>query len=348
MTVLFLLFILFVIGSARFPAGERFHRDYMSRQKTLQVKGIFVVLVFLSHYAGYIKHPTAWDRLYLQFNRSFGQMIVAMFLFYSGYGVMESIQSRGKGYVRFLPRKRILPVWFRFAGAVLIYLALAAFYGKFYSPLRIFQALIGWESVGNSCWYIFTILMLYLLTFFAFLLPFGRREQALALTLMTIAMAAAEVLAGRPTYFYSTCLLYPFGAWFSLLRDPAEAWIMKKQSRYFPLLCGTWTVFLILTWIRRQRGPAVYFIWETAFVIGVVLLTMKISFRNVVLEWFGRNVFGIYIFQRFPMIILRHEGMIAAHPFMSLLIALTAACAMAVIYEKGIENFCKKRGCRIS
>lgn len=43
-----------------------------------------------------------------------------VFLFYSGYGIMESIKNKGEKYISTVPKKRILNVLVNFDIAVLI------------------------------------------------------------------------------------------------------------------------------------------------------------------------------------------------------------------------------------
>lgn len=43
-----------------------------------------------------------------------------------------------------------------------------------------------------------------------------------------------------------------------------------------------------------------------AFALIVVMLTMKIRIGNSVLQWFGENLFPLYIYQRLPMIALQY------------------------------------------
>ena len=61
--------------------------DYMSRENTTSVNGLFILLVFLNHIQSYVTLPEGFHRLTL----AFGQLMVAMFLFYSGYGVTLSL-----------------------------------------------------------------------------------------------------------------------------------------------------------------------------------------------------------------------------------------------------------------
>ena len=59
----------------------------MSREKTNAIKGIFVILIFLSHYSGYVVLEGHYDIPYLLLQNHLHQMVVVMFWFYSGYGI---------------------------------------------------------------------------------------------------------------------------------------------------------------------------------------------------------------------------------------------------------------------
>lgn len=164
--VLFLL----IISGAEFSKPNEFNKDYISRAGTTAIKGIFVILIMFSHGKGYIDVGGKFDVPYLKMQDHLNQMIVAMFMFYSGYGIMESIKKKGSAYIDTIPKKRFPQVLLNMDIAVVLFLILAATAGKFYGVGHILLSLIGWESVGNSNWYIFVILALYVITYFAFLI----------------------------------------------------------------------------------------------------------------------------------------------------------------------------------
>lgn len=100
----------------------------LSISSTTCIKGVFVVLIFLSHFCQYVDTNTIpYFEPYLFLRNIFGQLVVAPFLFYSGYGVMEQIKEKGNNYVNSMPKKRIFKTWFHFALAIFIYL-LISFY----------------------------------------------------------------------------------------------------------------------------------------------------------------------------------------------------------------------------
>lgn len=51
----------------------------MSREKTSVIKGIFVILIFLSHYSGYVVLEDQYDIPYLLLQNHLHQMVVVMF-----------------------------------------------------------------------------------------------------------------------------------------------------------------------------------------------------------------------------------------------------------------------------
>ena len=132
----------------------------MSHEMTNAIKDIFILLVFISHATPYITesgydYSGIGDFLFLFINKNVGQWVVAMFLFYSGYGVMESINKKGREYLASFPRKRILCVLANFDVAVLAFFLTNICLGKYFTPQEYLLSFIGWTSVGNSNWYIF-------------------------------------------------------------------------------------------------------------------------------------------------------------------------------------------------
>lgn len=136
--------------------------DYLGREQCDSVKGIFILWVFLSHFMGYVAKVGGYVvPVYI------GQMMVTLFLFYSGYGVMESIKKKGDDYVRSMPKRRILTTLLNFDIAVLAFVALNLLLGNPMTLKQIALSLVCWDSVGNSNWYIFVILCCYLAAFIA-------------------------------------------------------------------------------------------------------------------------------------------------------------------------------------
>ena len=157
----------------------KLHLDkYLDRGICDSVKGLFILTVFYSHLMSYFhrKEIVLGGPIipYLDMvSGLLGQLIVVMFLFYSGYGVAYSITKKGSDYVASMPRKRLGHTLLNFMVAVAIFLVLqTAVLQKDFSFTHIILSFTGWESVGNSNWYIFVILLCYALNWLIYrLLP---------------------------------------------------------------------------------------------------------------------------------------------------------------------------------
>lgn len=95
MTVIMLIILISIIYSSKYN-GDTDFSNYLSFECTNVIKGVFLILVFLSHFTLYgFEWSTEWyDIGGLWIRSHMGQLIVCMFLFYSGYGIMESFKTK--------------------------------------------------------------------------------------------------------------------------------------------------------------------------------------------------------------------------------------------------------------
>lgn len=311
MLFFFAIYLLAILWGIRFrtnPTGE-----YLDMDHTQAVKGIFILLVFFSHFNPNVTFTNAFDLTYKSIVGFFGQTMVTMFMFYSGYGVMESIKKKKLPYINSIPSKRIFPTLIRFDCAVIIFAVISLLLGVRYTPLRYLISLTGWESVGNSNWYIFDIMMLYLLTYIAFKAAYrgGKERPTLAATLMLLATLVAifglTVYYIKDTWWYDTLLCYIMGVFYSQYKHKLEKLINRNLL--------TWIISMVIYW-----GIFIFFklnqinIWyiiarNMAFCAAVTVTTMRVLFKNKVLVWCGKHLFEIYILQRIPMMIFKHFGL---------------------------------------
>ena len=309
---IFALLLICLAGiSFRFKDG---FEDYMSPSKTGAIKGIFVIVVVLSHVKQYITVPYAGaNKLFFDVLFFFGQLMVVMFLFYSGYGIAVSV-SKKEGYVKTLPRRRILKVWLDFAIAVMIFFFVSMALGRKYEIGRLLWSLVGLQSVGNSNWFIFVIIVLYILTVIAFGITGGKKHFLAGVIVITVLSAAATAVLwhffGKQNWWYDTVMCYPLGMWYYLAKPYIDKKLLPSFGKWFAAFAACVVSFVLLRILFLETGKSVgvFIPMSMLFAIGISLLSMRVSINNGVLRWFGSRVFGIYILQRIPMTVLQHFG----------------------------------------
>lgn len=296
--LLCLLLILYG-GKVKF---KDFHVDYLCREQTNAVKGIFILFVFFRHFTSYIKEWGVHDLRILNFNYYLDQFIVVMFLFYSGYGVAKAIESKGWKYVIHMPVKRILSVWLRFAAAVLLFLLLRISMGKKTPVGKVFKALVGWESLGNSNWYMFVIIVLYIITFLAALICHANKHVTWMLSLCGSMGLMYVLFLYKDNFWYNTLIAYSFGMIYAVYQKQFEKVLLKNRF-YIPAFVVT---YLLCTYAKDRSDRLFYYeVAVVLFVMLLLLVSMKLSLRNKVLQYMGRHLFSLYMLQRLPMIALK-------------------------------------------
>lgn len=105
MDFFFLAAILLLLVPSR-PA--KFNTEYLSMKQTNIIRGFFLLLVFMIHFCQYTRMNGPSDRIFQFWRTHSGQLVVTLFLLYSGYGVFISIMKKGTPYVRRIPVHRLL------------------------------------------------------------------------------------------------------------------------------------------------------------------------------------------------------------------------------------------------
>lgn len=329
MSVFFWIIILLAVYNARICKWGCFP-DYISQKNIQPIKGIFILLVFISHFVQYVDLTGVWDAPYFEIRKYLGQLVVVPFLFYSGYGMAESIRVKGRDYVRRMPTRRILKVLFQFGIAVILFVVMRFALGVRYDWLRILLAFTGWESVGNSNWYIFAIVCMYLITWVSwFLFPKGKLPALLCATVLVGVYIVVMKLC-KDEYWSNTVLAYLAGLWFAHYRERFDRIVLSRNWDYYLYLILAATAFLFMH--KYWASFPVYAGTSVLFALLVVLFTAKVQITNRFLTYCGEHLFSLFILQRIPMIALNGTA-IEQYPYVYLLVCLALTFPMSAVFD---------------
>ena len=325
--------LLFILLICLYQIKLTKNSDYMEKDKTTSIKGIFVLLIFLSHIAQYAAFDGNIDSVYIIIRKHLDQLIVTMFLFYSGYGIMESIKRKGIDYIKGLPKKRILKVLFEFDIAVVIFFILGIILGEKFGKLQILLSLVGWDSLGNSNWFIFAIIITYMFTYLSFMIFKDKHIGGAVLVTIFSVLYIYIMKHFKQMYWFNTILCYPLGIWFSLYRKQIDDIFKKYKITYWLSLIALIVVYNRLFYYRYMIR--VYVVYAMIFSAIVILFTMKITINNKILNWLGKYTFEIYMLQRIPMIILKQLGLNQSK-YIFFLLTFILTLLIAILFKKFI------------
>ena len=297
MQIALIISVLLVLAIGLRPI--RWNDAYLDKETTSTINGLFIILVFLSHFSQYSSYMFNYIWQWL------GQLVVVMFLFYSGYGCTAQYMTKGYSYLRTFPKKRILSTLVNFDIAVAIFVVVGLLLGKSFTLKQIAFSFVCWDSVGNSNWYIFAIVLCYSALWIVFagvgakVRKFDGGGLILQIILIFVVIGLSRV---KESWWYDTMMSFGVGVAYAIHKKQIEPFVRRW---YWTVLFSLATAFVAIPHLPliSRCHFAMFNMKSVVFAILVVLLTMKLELRCPVFAWCGKNLFPLYIYQRIPMLV---------------------------------------------
>lgn len=208
---------------------NRFH-GAISMSNSLMFKAIACILIVLHHYAQLNIDGTIINRILYTYA---GFIPVAIFFFFSGYGLMEAEKKNHSTFVSFLS-KRLLRVYKPFIIINIIAMVIYKFAGVadyFHSDFLLY--LIGFKFVDNVTWFVNVVFLFYLFFFVAMRLKNPLIQVASICLLQYIFLLINEYYLH---WWISGIWAFPIGVLYSLYRE-SFAKYFSRHLIYLFLLC---------------------------------------------------------------------------------------------------------------
>lgn len=336
----FLYLIVFIVGLWGIRYENLRIDSYMKKEQTGAINGFFVLLVFFRHFAQYVTLGK-YDLIFQKIDMLLGQLIVTTFLFYSGYGIIYCVKTK-ESYLSSLP-KRFLKVLIHFDMAVIIYLVVGICILKNSYPIKkILLSFIGWESLGNSNWYIFAILCMYAITYICGLFCKNRKYLILFITVGCVLYSFLINFAGKTAIWYCNILCFPFGMLYGEYIERINSFFIKKRWSAYLYPLSSLLIFAICMYSMEGGGSSyvtimLYEFANISFCLFVISITLLFKIGNPILSWLGKSVFEIYILQRLPMILFTN---IIINKFLYFILCICITILFSVLFswlEKQID-----------
>ncbi len=340
--IFFIIILIALMCAGLKVAGKNeFFNDYCSPKNTSTANAIISVLIFLSHSVQYLSVGGIFDDPYLSLRKFLGQLVVVTYLFFSGYGIMVSIQKKGTPYVKRMPVDRLFKTWYHFAIVIIMFLIVqVGICAKEYDIKQILLAFTGYRAVGNSNWYMFVTFALYIIVIISFII-FKKHKWlgVAAVWALAVLFIVWERNAGLTKTYYNTLLCFPLGMFFAMVKPQIDKVFMKNDVVWFVGFAICAILFAYFALNRDKR--LVYYILFTFTAIAMLLMfMMKVNISHSVFDWFGRHIFSFFILQRIPMILLKNFGY-AKNTMFFIIIAFISTVLLATIFDEATDKLDK-------
>lgn len=335
MIVIYLIFVIIFITNLRLEKAN-YNKEYISKDTTHIINGFFVITVFFSHFSTYINTNNYLDNLLNILMGRIGQLMVASFFFYSGYGIYESIKNKNN-YITTFFKSRFIPTFINFSIAIFLFIILNSIMDKHYSIKTILLSFTGFTSIGNSNWYMLAIFYLYICTLISFNKSFECKDILRILLIIVLSCIYIFIIytIKREAYYVNTILCYSSGMLFSYYKSEIESFIKRKY--HYSLILAI--IALGLFYMGNKLFPYLYIytynMCAICFIFIIVIFSMKFSIKNSMFSFFGKHVFWIYILQRIPMIIFNG---VFNNNYLFFIVSFSITIFMSIIMKKMTDS----------
>ena len=332
--IFFVILIILSVNNMGVNGLNNFNYDYMNLKFTSSIRGIFVWLIILSHHNSYYKNK---KYLYIKIIKFLGQKIVSLFLFYSGYGIYESLKRKGNNYAKTLLKKAII-LFIKFQIIIFIFFLYNLILGLKFKMTRYLLSMIFITNVGNSNWFAFTIINFYLYSYLSFIYIKNKNKYYLGIIYINIIIAAHIYFTYK--YFYpkkkyaiDNSFCFVLGFYYSFLKIYIDEFIMKDDLYYFSFTSLMITVYYYF-YVNLFKNLLSYLLSNCFFCLIIIIISMKIKFYNHFLIFLNSHSFSIYLLQRIIMSFISYKKYLKNNEFIRLFLEFIAIISLSCLFDK--------------
>lgn len=331
---MFVLGLVILVFGMKITREETINKDYLSVRHCNAVRGYFSLMPLLVHIANCIQYNefTGW------FTTN-GNAIVGGFFFFTGFGLMKQYVHK-EGYDKGFLLKRLPKVLIPYIIMTFVYwVADFIFLGFLYPVSGIFHAIACGVPIVTYSWYIIHVLAFYVLFFV--LMKLCKKHYLLMVlggVVYYILTAALFVHRGFGMHWYQTSLALPIGMAFAVYEEK----IYKFMSKYYYYVA---LAVLAVTFVVYEYGlggfyklfPEDYSIHNvcvsTLMVICIIVVMMKITFDNKVLQFLGKISFEIYLIHGLVILAARNDRLYIENEMVFSIVVIVVTIVASVAFN---------------
>ena len=306
----------------------------MDLENTSYIKGIFVWIIIFSHNRSY--YPKKINYFYISILNCIGQKMVSLFLFYSGYGIIESIKKKGLSYVKSLPQKASI-LFIKFQLILLIFLFNNILLGLKINIKQYLLSIIFISNIGNSNWFAFSIILLYLYSFLSFITVKNISYIYVSLIIISIicylhVFITYNYIYPKKIYAVDNILTFIFGMSYSLLKKIIDKIVMLNDILYFASV--SFFIFIIYYFNKNSHNLLLKSLTNCFFSLMIVIISMKIRFNNDFLKILNTHSYSIYLLQRIVMIFIYKRKLFKKNDFIRFPFIFCFTLLLSILFDK--------------
>lgn len=342
--VAYLTCIVLVIIGIRFFKWNTYNDDYLSKSQSNSIRGLLAIMIVFHHISQGMDLSLYGYPLF----QISGPLIVALFFFYSGYGLLYSYIHK-KDYMKNFIVKRIPSIYIPFVSANFLYLMFhICILGTTYSPVSFIKCLLGINLVNGIFWYIWILLLFYVI-FYVLFTSFSLKKAMYSMTIFIVGfIVTLASTKGMGNYWYISSPAFIVGIFVCFKEREVVQFIKKHYIFFLPNILFV-TIFCLMYILGIKISFGNMWIWHSVnlgitVVLSFLLITilLKCRIENFILSFLGMISLELYLLHPLIIDVLTNMGVAQHDPYLFLLLALEISIIVAYLIHLLNKLFIKK------
>lgn len=274
----------------------KFCTDGLAKANTETLKGLAILIIVLHHLTQGLNDPA-----YMQPFLGLDYLGIAMFFFFSGYGLSISGMRRGS-YLQGFFSRRISRVWIPYLLANILAVGIAVLgYGMPYDAGEIAVYVLGIRFIDGVAWFINAVTFFYLLFYVCFRWLSVRKAIA-ALFIGALLYAVILHWFHFGANWINSALAFPMGVWVAHDKERIFHW----ARRHFAAVLGVSFIVTLLLYVagvypdfagihRKLFIGGAQLMAMTSFTFFLTMLLCRVQFHAKYMMYIGGISYEIYL-----------------------------------------------------
>ncbi|WP_042271337.1 acyltransferase family protein [[Clostridium] dakarense] len=327
MTLLYIIIFMIISYKAKIYDTHEYNTDALSKHMCNSIKGIAAISVVLHHISQRLSYVK-----FLEPFRYVGYLAVALFFFYSGYGMMKSFESKAN-YLKNFWTKRIPKVVLPFIFANILFVIVYSFFNKaVYSPKDTVYFILGIKLIDGFKWYILAIITFYIGFYFSFKYLKGNKSMV-GMFLVITGYCYVNHKLGNGEWWYNSVYCFLMGLLYGRYSEIIINFIKKRYLTVLLVLSVLFSIYhedaIFNLGIVTTNLAAIF------FVVLCVCICMKFSIGNEITIFLGSISYEIYLMHR---IFLDAFSNRITNPYVYLVVCLIGSILLGYLFNKFMDK----------
>ncbi len=330
-------FAALVLFKARFAKFGEVFDDYLSLQSTTALRGILSVGIILHHLSERVENA----KLFFVFV-PLGYLIVGVFFFLSGIGLMTSILKKGQSYLDDFLIHNVLYLFIVYLCFTLLYAIKKILTGEITNINYVFKSFLSFNPIASNSWYMVVLIIYYLFFYMAFkIFKSSNLKAIIAIFILQLAFAVTIIIFNAPDIWHISGFAFSIGMFWVYKKDLLDKFINKHIFLNVFIIGFLFAFFSLLPVVIEKFGIVIpylriisRYISTVCFAILVILICKKFKFNYRLWSKLGKISLEIYLIHGMIYEVLRSEFIYIKSDFLWCVLTVIISITISIPLDK--------------